>query len=240
MKPQSPFRREGRARYVAAMRNWPDAWLSEEPLPSDPFPIAQRWLDEAFAARAQKNPHAIALATVDATGRPEVRMVLCKALEPETGALVFYTNRRSPKGDALRAHARAAAVFHFDPQDRQVRISGVVGETSDAESDAYFATRPLDSRIGAWASAQSAPVASRAEVEAAYAREAARFGVKPGDEASEHAARIAVPRPPHWGGYRIHAERVELWHSRPGRLHDRALWVRELPSGEWRAQRLQP
>jgi pyridoxamine 5'-phosphate oxidase len=221
------------------MRNWPDAWLSEDPLPSDPFPIAQRWLDEAFAARAQKNPHAIALATVDEAGRPEVRMVLCKALEPASGSLVFYTNKRSPKGDALRAHPHAAAVFHFDPQDRQVRISGPVSEAADAESDAYFATRPLDSRVGAWASAQSEPVASRAELEAAYAREAARFGVRPGDEASEAHARIAVPRPPHWGGYRIRAERVELWHSRPGRLHDRALWVRR-PGGGWRPQRLQP
>lgn len=218
------------------MRNWPDAWLSEEPLPSDPFPIAQRWLDEGFAARAQKNPHAIALATVDEAGRPAVRMVLCKALEPETGSLVFYTNKRSPKGDALRAHAHAAAVFHFDPQDRQVRISGPVSEVSDAESDAYFATRPLDSRLGAWTSAQSEPIASRVELEAAYAREAARFGVREGDGASE---RLVVPRPPHWGGYRIRAERVELWHSRPGRLHDRALWVRD-QTGRWRAQRLQP
>jgi len=216
------------------MRNWPDAWLSEDPLPSDPFPIAQRWLDEAFAARVHKNPHAIALATIDEAGRPEVRMVLCKALEPETGSLVFYTNKRSPKGDALRAHPHAAAVFHFDPQDRQVRISGPVTEVSDAESDAYFATRPIDSRVGAWASEQSEPIASRGELETAYAREAARFGVRAG----ENAARAAVPRPQHWGGYRIRAERVELWHSRPGRLHDRAVWVREL--GPWRAQRLQP
>ncbi|MBM4382961.1 MAG: pyridoxamine 5'-phosphate oxidase [Deltaproteobacteria bacterium] len=215
------------------MRDWPDAWLSEDPLPSDPFPIAQRWLDEGFAARAQKNPHAIALATVDEAGRPEVRMVLCKALEPETGSLVFYTNKRSPKGAALRTHAHAAAVFHFDPQDRQVRISGPVAEVSDAESDAYFATRPLDSRVGAWASAQSEPIASRAELETLYARVAGHFGVREGD------TDAALPRPPHWGGYRIRAERVELWRSRPGRLHDRALWVRE-PAGGWRAQRLQP
>jgi pyridoxamine 5'-phosphate oxidase len=163
-----------------------------------------------------------------------VRFVLCKALEPETGSLVFYSNKRSPKGRALLAHAHAAAAFVFGPQQRQMRISGPVTETSDAEADAYFATRPLDSRVGAWASAQSEPVASRAALEAEYALRAARFGVREGD------ADAAVPRPPHWGGYRIRAERAELWHSRPGRLHDRALWVRDLPEGPWRAQRLQP
>jgi len=216
------------------MRDWPDAWLSEDPLPADPFPIAVAWLDEAFTARLQPDPHAIALATVDEAGCPEVRFVLCKALEPETGGLVFYTNKQSPKGRALRANAQASAAFLFGPQQRQMRISGPVSGTSDAEADVYFATRPLDSRIGAWASAQSELIASRAEIETRYAQEAARFGVREGD------ATTPVPRPPHWGGYRIRAERVELWHSRPGRLHDRALWTRDLPSGPWRAQRLQP
>jgi pyridoxamine 5'-phosphate oxidase len=216
------------------MRNWPDAWLSEDPLPAEPFPIAVTWLNEAFAAQQQVDPHAIALATVDEAGRPEVRFVLCKALEPETGSLVFYTNKLSPKGRALRAHARASAAFWFSPQQRQMRISGPVEPVSDAEADAYFATRPLDSRIGAWASAQSEPIASRDALEAEYARRAQSFGVR-GDEASAD-----VPRPPHWGGYRIGAEQVELWHSRAGRLHDRALWVREGPGSPWRVQRLQP
>jgi pyridoxamine 5'-phosphate oxidase len=216
------------------MRDWPDAWLSEDPLPSDPFPLAVAWLNDAFAARLQPDPHAIALATVDEAGRPEVRFVLCKALEPETGSLVFYTNKQSPKGRALVANARASAAFLFGPQQRQMRISGPASDASDAEADAYFETRPLDSRIGAWASAQSEPIASRAELEGQYGRQAARFGVRDGD------ANAAVPRPPHWGGYRIRAERVELWRSRPGRLHDRAIWVRELPSGAWQAQRLQP
>jgi pyridoxamine 5'-phosphate oxidase len=216
------------------MRDWPDAWLSEDPLPADPFPIAVTWLNEAFAASLQPDPHAIALATVDEVGRPEVRFVLCKALEPETGSLVFYSNKQSPKGRALGANARASAAFLFGPQQRQMRISGPVSDTSDPDADAYFETRPLDSRIGAWASAQSEPVASRAELEAQYARQVARFGVREGD------ASAAVPRPPHWGGYRIRAERVELWHSRPGRLHDRAVWVRDLPAGPWRAERLQP
>jgi pyridoxamine 5'-phosphate oxidase len=216
------------------MRDWPDAWLSEDPLPADPFPIAVAWLNEAFAARQQIDPHAIALATVDAAGHPEVRFVLCKALEPETGCLVFYTNKRSAKARALATHAHASAAFLFGPQQRQMRIGGPVEETSEAEAEAYFATRPLDSRIGAWASAQSEPVASRAALEAEYARLALRFGVRAGD------AEAAVPRPPHWGGYRIRADRVELWRSRPGRLHDRALWTRGLAGGAWRPLRIQP
>jgi pyridoxamine 5'-phosphate oxidase len=215
-------------------RDWPDAWLSEDPLPADPFPIAVAWLEEALAARLQIDPHAIALATVDEAGRSEVRFVLCKALEPDSGSLVFFTNKRSPKARALRAHPQASAAFWFAPQQRQLRISGPVSDVADAEADAYFATRPLDSRIGAWASAQSEPIASRAALEAHYRRRAASFGVRDGD------TDATVPRPPHWGGYRMRAERVELWHSRPGRLHDRALWVRELPNGAWRAQRLQP
>lgn len=215
-------------------RDWPDAWLSEDPLPPDPFPIAEAWLNDAFAAQQQIDPHAIALATIDEAGHPEVRFVLCKALEPGPGCLVFYTNKRSPKGRALHANAYASAAFLFGPQQRQVRIAGPVEEVGDAEADAYFATRPLDSRIGAWASAQSEPIASRAALEAEYERRAASFGARPGD------ADAAIPRPQHWGGYRIRAERIELWHSRPGRLHDRALWLRALPGGAWRAQRLQP
>ncbi len=226
------------------MRDWPDAWLSKDPLPADPFPIAVRWLEEAFAAGAQPNPHAIALATVSAAGEPEVRMVLCKALEPEAGCLVFYTHRASPKGRAIAAIPRAAAVFYFGPQDRQVRISGPVRDVSDAEADAYFATRPLDSQVGAWASAQSEPVSSRAALEAEFARRAAELGVS--TDAGGSTAR--VPRPAHWGGYRIHADRVELWHSRPGRLHDRALWTRALrrdgdgyaAMSAWAVARLQP
>jgi pyridoxamine 5'-phosphate oxidase len=213
-----------------------DPWLSEDPLPADPFPIAVRWLEEAFAAREQPNPHGIALATVDEHGHPDVRMVLCKALEAASGSLVFYTHKLSPKGLALHARPNAAAVFFFGPQERQVRIAGPVSEVSDAEADAYFATRPLDSRVGAWASEQSAPIASRAALEAEFARRAAEFGARVEDASSNPA----VPRPPHWGGYRIRAERVELWHGRPGRLHDRALWTRDLPAGPWRVQRIQP
>lgn len=224
------------------MRDWPDAWLSDDPLPGDPFPILARWLDEAFAAGVQPNPHAFALATADASGRPEVRMVLCKELEPATGSLVFYTHRPSPKGRALAATGRAAAVFYFGPQDRQARLEGPVGETSDAVSDAYFATRPLDAQLAAWASRQSEPIASRAALEAELVRWVRHFDVSMQDPGPSSR----VPRPPDWRGYRLHAERVELWHGRPGRLHDRAAWGRTLgpaPSfsgGPWRAERLQP
>lgn len=214
-----------------------DEWLSVDPLPMDPLPIAIRWLEEAFAAREQANPHAIALATVDAEGQPAVRMVLCKAIEADPGGLVFFTDRSSHKGRALAHHPRAEACFHFGPQGRQVRMAGRVAPTSEAESDAYFATRPLDSQLGAWASRQSEPLASREALLGAIAETATRFGVAPGgDEPSDR-----VPRPPEWGGYRLVATRVELWHSRPGRAHDRAAWTREQGNASpWSVTRLNP
>lgn len=226
------------------MREWPDAWLSDDPLPADPFPIAQRWLEEAFAAGVQPNPHGIALATVDAEGRPEVRMVLCKALEPASGSLVFYTHQTSPKGRALAATPHAAVVFYFSQQERQVRLSGPVTSVGATEADAYFATRPLDSRVGAWASVQSESVASRSALERELARRAAEFGARLDDPRAD----ASIPRPPHWSGYRIHAERIELWRGRPGRLHDRALWERALrregagyaAASPWAVARLQP
>lgn len=171
-------------------------------------------------------------------------MVLCKALEPASGSLVFYSHQTSPKGRALAAHPHAAAAFYFGPQERQVRIAGPVAAVSPAEADAYFATRPLDSRVGAWASVQSAPVASRELLERELARRAIAFDARLDDPRAE----ARVPRPPHWSGYRITADRVELWRGRPGRLHDRALWTRTLRrEGEswtaatpWSVTRLQP
>ncbi len=238
---------ESLPRYRASMsaRNdrdpWPDAWLSEDPLPEDPLPIAAEWLAEAFADGRQPSPHAVALACVDAAGDPTVRMVLVQRIEPSPGAVVFFTNRASRKGVELAGRPRAAAVFHFGPLSRQVRISGPVTETSGAESAAYFATRPIDSQIGAWASQQSEPLESRAALLAEMQRLAAQYGA----DLANPAPDPALPRPPHWGGYRLHAERVELWHSRPGRVHDRAEWTRRLTPaggdpGPWTVQRLQP
>jgi pyridoxamine 5'-phosphate oxidase len=220
-----------------------DAWLARDPLPADPMPIAVRWLEQAFAAGLQRNPHAIALATLDAEGAPAVRMVLCKALEPLPGGLVFYTDRASSKGSDLARLARAAAVFHFERQGRQLRVSGPIRPTSDEESDAYFASRPLDAQVGAWASSQSAPLETRATLEAEMQRVARRFGAS---LETGHCPE-PIPRPANWGGYRLFAECLELWHSRPGRVHDRAEWRRTLvprdagvEAGPWSVRRLQP
>ena len=206
------------------------------------MPILETWQREAFEERLAPNPHAIALATVDASGDPSVRMVLCKRIDAERGEVVFYSDRTSRKGRALDVHPRAAAVFYWGPQNRQARVEGGVRIVEDSDADAYFASRPSDSQVGAWASEQSRPVASRAELERRVEEEAERLGVVPGSEPSPD-----IPRPARWVGYAIELEAVELWVSRPGRIHDRAVWQRqrdvngaEAPWGPWRATRLQP
>lgn len=207
-----------------------DAWLGEDPLPPEPVPIVKRWLEEAFEDRSRESPHAVALATVDADGRPSVRMVLCDSIDPERGAFTFYTNRASRKGRALEHEPRAGMAFHWP--GRQARVEGRVEWAADAVSDAYFARRPLEARLGAWASQQSEPVGSRAELVAAVEAAAERFGAR-------HEQDI-VPRPPHWGGIILVAESIELWVSRLGRIHDRALWRRDQPGEAWKITRLQP
>jgi len=206
----------------------PDAWLARDPLPAEPVAIVERWLGEAFEARAQENPHAVALATVDPDGRPSVRMVLCSHLDAAAGRFTIYTNIESRKGRAVRHEPRAALVFHWGA--RQVRVEGNVEPTPDAQCDAYFASRPLEARLGAWASAQSEPVGSRDALLEKLREVALRFGAK---EESD-----PVPRPPHWGGLTLVAESVELWVSRTGRIHDRAVWRRS--GSGWNATRLQP
>jgi pyridoxamine 5'-phosphate oxidase len=203
-------------------------------LPDDPMPLFAQWFDGAREAKAQPNPDSMALATVGGDGRPSVRIVLCKKLVPQPGYAVFFTNYRSRKGSELAAFPRAAAVFHWDPHGRQVRIEGPVVRSPDDESDEYFASRALDSRIGAWASEQSQPLDSRTTLLKRVAMEAARFGPQ-------------VPRPPHWGGYRLWPESVELWIEGPFRVHDRARWTRTLEPegagyapGPWTATRLYP
>jgi pyridoxamine 5'-phosphate oxidase len=222
----------------------PDAWLCLDPLPTDPIRQLKVWLDEAFKAGVQQNPHAVCLATIDPDGRPSARMVLCNAIDVERGAFVMYTNRESRKGRAIAANPRAAIVFYWGPQDRSARVEGRVERTPDADCDAYFATRPLDAQVGAWASAQSEPVSSREAMVAKVHDEAARLGValdgKPRTEPHDR-----IPRPPHWGGFTLVADSVELWVSRPARIHDRAVWTRGLDeslaqAGEWRVERLQP
>ena len=190
---------------------------------ADPIPLAQRWLDEAAAA-AVGQPEAMALATAGADCRPSVRMVLMRGLD--AAGFRFYTNRESRKGDDLRANPRAALVFHWDALGRQLRAEGPVSELPDAESDAYFAGRPLESRLGAWASDQSRPLASRESL-------VERF-----DEAGRRFASGDVPRPPYWGGYLLAPETIEFWEHGEYRLHHRRLFTRG-PDG-WREELLAP
>jgi pyridoxamine 5'-phosphate oxidase len=224
-----------------------------DPLPADPLAIFKAWFDEAATKRVQPNPNAMSLATIDPDGTPSVRMVLCKEIDLRRGFLVFYTNYRGRKGRALAANPRAAVAFHWDALDRQVRIEGPVTQSPAGESDAYFAGRPLISRLAAWASDQSEPIVSRAALRARLRSVEERFGVRAPDPMHpDERSATAVPRPAHWGGMRLWAARVELWVGGTGRLHDRAGWNRALePSmedgapgfvakGIWKGTRLQP
>lgn len=211
-------------------------------LPADPFALFADWFVEAGNRRIQPNPDAMMVATVDADGRPSARVVLCKHLVASPGYVVFFTNYQSRKGQALSATPRAAAVFHWDGLSRQVRFEGPVVRSPVAESDAYFASRPVASRLGAWASRQSEPLSSRAALAAQVVTAAKRFGVDPGAPAGD------VPRPPHWGGFRLWPDAMELWVEGPGRVHDRARWTRSLTPmdefgfvcGPWSGTRLNP
>ncbi len=194
--------------------------------PADPIALLNQWIAEADDI-GLPNPNAMALATVDADGRPSARMVLLKGLD-ERGA-VFFTNYNSRKGLALAVKPLAALLFHWDPMNRQVRVEGAVTPTSDAEADAYFATRPRQSQIGAWASRQSEAAKNRAELDAAFAEQEKRFEGKP------------VFRPPHWGGFRVRLEAIEFWQGHMFRLHDRIVYRPEAQKpGVWRVQRLFP
>ena len=224
-----------------------------DPLPSDPLPLAAQWLQFARTRRDQPNPNAMVVATVGTDGRPSARVVLCKDLVVEPGYVTFFTNYDSHKGRELEANPRVAIVMHWDHLHRQVRIEGRARRTIAAESDTYFRTRPWQRRIGAWASAQSRPVDSRATLEAQLVDAARRFGTPvPGPEDAPNDRGIGddVPRPPNWGGFDVYAEAVELWVEGESRIHDRARWTREITfdatpgasvrCGPWQRTRLQP
>jgi pyridoxamine 5'-phosphate oxidase len=198
--------------------------LREQDVDADPIVQFRRWHDDAVT-RPVPEPDAMVVSTADAEGRPSARVVLLRGLDDR--GFVFYTGYGSRKGRELDANPRAAVLFHWPELHRQVRVTGPVERVSDAESDAYWHNRPRASRISAWASDQSAPIASRAELEQRAADVAARFA---GDD---------VPRPPDWGGFRVVPEEVELWQHREDRLHDRLRYVRG-PDGEWAVDRLQP
>jgi pyridoxamine 5'-phosphate oxidase len=200
---------------------------NEKPLPDadDPIAIFGRWLEEAIR-KEPNDANAMALATVDAAGLPDVRMVLLKDYGP-TG-FTFYTNTGSAKGLELAANPRAALNFHWKSLRRQVRVRGTVTPVSDAEADAYFATRARDARIGAWASDQSRPMEGMMALQGRVASFAAKFGL--GD----------VPRPPHWSGYRVAPLAIEFWRDRPFRLHERVRYERPAEADAWRVSRLFP
>lgn len=188
----------------------------------DPFDLFDAWLAQAAAAEPN-DPNAMALATVDASGLPDVRMVLLKGHDRR--GFVFYTNLQSVKGMELAANPQAALLFHWKSLRRQVRVRGAVSPVTTEEADEYFVSRPRGSRIGAWASAQSRPARDRAELEARVAAREAEFP----DE---------VPRPAHWSGFRVAPQQIEFWQDGAFRLHDRFVFV---PDGdEWRVTRLFP
>jgi len=192
---------------------------------AEPFALFRKWFEEA-ATKELNDPEAMALATADEHGMPDLRMVLLKAWSAE--GFVFYTNAESAKGRQLAANMQAAALFHWKSLRRQIRLRGPVEEVGEAASDAYFASRPRDSRIGAWASQQSRPLESRFALEKAVALNAAKFGL--GD----------IPRPPYWRGFVIKPVAMEFWADRPFRLHDRLRFSRARPGDAWTTERLYP
>jgi pyridoxamine 5'-phosphate oxidase len=197
--------------------------MIDEIAEGEPFAPFARWF--ALAEKSEELAETMTLATATRDGRPSLRAVLLKGFDPD--GFVFYTNLESRKGEELAANPQAALCFHWKSLGRQVRIEGGVVPASAAEADAYFASRARDSRIGAWASDQSRPLADRVELETRFAR-----------FSGEYADRQTIPRPANWSGLRVWPDRIEFWQERPFRLHDRILFVRD--NGRWLKQRLFP
>lgn len=194
-------------------------------LSAEPFKLFGEWLGDATKSEPN-DPNALSLATVDPDGLPNVRMVLLKDFDEH--GFVFYTNYESAKGRELLSSGKAAMCFHWKSLRRQVRARGPIEQVSAAEADTYYASRPRGSRIGAWASKQSRPLESRFALEKAVAEYTARYVVG------------EIPRPDHWSGFRVRPVSIEFWHDRPFRLHDRVLFTRSEPEGDWNKERLYP
>jgi pyridoxamine 5'-phosphate oxidase len=192
---------------------------------NDPFALFAEWMKDAEKSEPN-DPNAMALSTVDEEGLPNVRMVLLKDFDDK--GFVFYTNYESQKGQEIQATMKAAVMWHWKSLRRQVRVRGLVEKVTAAEADAYFNSRPRDSRIGAWASAQSRPLEGRFALETSVAMYAAKYAIG------------TVPRPPHWSGFRILPLSIEFWHDRPFRLHDRVVFRRENQSADWTKAKLYP
>ncbi len=212
---------------IASLRKeYADGGLTESDLTTDPYDLFRRWVQESIDAGLHE-PNAMVVSTVTSDGQPTSRMVLLKGLD-ERG-FHFYTNRGSAKGVQLAGNPKCSLLFPWHPLERQVRIIGDAWDLPPADVNAYFATRPRASRLGAWASHQSSEVASRAELAAAYDEVAARFA---NDE--------VVPVPPMWGGYAVHPTEIEFWQGRPGRMHDRLVYRRTAAGTGWDVHRLAP
>jgi len=208
---------------LAAMRFLP------QPLPESPMGLFAEWFDEAQSARRQPNPNCMTLATLS-EGRGNslaARVVLCRGMDVPQGYIVFFTNYMGRKGRELLSNPRAAVVFHWDHEDKQVRMEGPVVPSPAHESDDYFQSRPWESRLSAWASNQSQPLLAREDLVARVEQVISELGLDPNEIVAKGNA-VQIPRPPHWGGFRLWCERVELWIGGPGRLHDRARWERTL------------
>lgn len=190
----------------------------------DPIALAQAWLNEA-AANEINDPNAMTLATVDASGMPNARIVLLKEIEP--AAFVFFTNYNSAKGVEMATSGKAAICLHWKSTRRQVRARGIIERVSAAQSDAYYASRPVESRLGAWASQQSEPLETRDILVERLEKAKAQYSDSP-------------PRPAHWGGYRLTPLEIEFWSDQPSRLHDRFQWKRKTVSEKWKVERLYP